>query len=112
MNRIKRIGGVPFAMIPNEVIDDNITPEALMLYCRLIRYLNRIKLGCFDSNYIYLGNEELAKEMRISIRTIQRKLAELKSKGIIAIEISRYGFTVNDFKCQRQIAILKKVYED
>jgi len=71
--------GIEYAFVP--------VPHALL-------YDPRISLGakvvyafsksrCLDKNYCLIGQERLAKEMGLGLRTVERYIAELKSFGLI-----------------------------
>ena len=61
--------------------------------------------NCDDSFACYMSNEEIAAERGLSVRSVQRSLAELEALGYIERELLHDGFY------NRKIKMTAKIYE-
>jgi hypothetical protein len=83
-----------FAMLPNSLIfNENIGKAALLVFWALTLHLFQGKDYCFPSR------RTLAKETRLSIRTIVRAVNELEANHYLIIE--RRPGEVNRYKLQK-----------
>ena len=74
----------PFAVVPEWVIDAEISDTALRLYCVLVRYGN-------SSGHRMPSRATLAARLRRSTDTVDRALKELETLAALTVERRRDG---------------------
>lgn len=79
-----------FTMVDNDILEANISDGAVRLYMILASYCFGDKTTCFPSQ------NTLAAKLSKSVRTVQRYLGELISKGLIMKR--RRGSTSNEYQ--------------
>lgn len=67
-----------FAIIPEWVLDADISPQAVRLYCVLARYAGR-------DGTCYPRRRTIAERLRVSVSTVDRVLAELVNLGAVEV---------------------------
>jgi predicted transcriptional regulator len=82
-------------MVDNDILEANISDGAVRLYMILASYCFRDKTTCFPSQ------STLAAKLNKSVRTVQRYLGELISKGLIMKR--RRGSTSNEYTLIKKI---------
>lgn len=94
-----------FTMVDNDILDANISDGSVRLYIILSSYCFGGKTTCFPSQ------NKLAARLNKSVRTIQRYLGELITKGLIIKK--RRGSTSNEYKLIKKIgkSVVSKVKE-
>lgn len=84
-----------FTMVDNDILESNISDGAVRLYMILSSYCFGDKATCFPSQ------NTLAAKLNKSVRTVQRYLGELISKGLIMKR--RRGSTSNEYTLIKKI---------
>lgn len=77
--RRRRDGGLPFVMVPVRLIG-HVSPIALATYAAVSAYTNA------RTGTAWPGQVALAADLRVSVRTVQRALAELSTAGALQVE--------------------------
>jgi len=71
---------LPFAMIPEWLLDSDVSAQAVRLYCVLHRYADK------DTQHAHPSRRALAKRLRCSPDTIDRSLKELVEIGAVEVK--------------------------
>lgn len=75
-----------YTLIPNYLLDLKISTTAKVLYALLLSY-------CWNKNFCFPGQEEVAKRLNINERAIRRNLQELQEAGLIKVTRRGLGKT-------------------
>lgn len=74
-----------FTMVPNHVLEsDQISPGAKLAYAILLKY-------AWQKDFCFPGQETLAKDMRVTDRSVRTYLQELEAKDFINIKQQGQG---------------------
>jgi len=75
-----------YTLIPNYLLELKISTTAKVLYALLLSY-------CWNKDFCFPGQEEAAKRLNITEKTIQRNLQELQEAGLIKVTRRGQGKT-------------------
>lgn len=74
---------LPFAIIPEWLLDSDISAQAVRLYCILARYADK-------EGHAHPSRQKLAERTHISVKSVDRALRELTEAGAVAIQKVRH----------------------